>query len=274
MYHYVSLLPGNDSQATMTEVLVKTPNILGFLKRYQWVDLEPQRDVYNLTEIEADRAFLASKGKTLTAMIEDKTFQAGVSVVPAYVTTVPCGNGDKIGLAAVRWNRTNADGFLNLLAVIGKRFGRKTGFRGIATQETAPGLTATQYSETGYNADAYGQYYIDISNVLASCETKMYFHANFIPQNQAELTDIQDRAAHVLQFGGPDLWPDSYSLNKQVYPYYVSFQGPKFIGVSMESYRDYTMTELLTKANQLGVTELFWQYVPAFTKAIATINKG
>lgn len=277
MNHYVSLLSGNDSQETMDGVFKKAPNAKGVMKRYQWKELEPEQNVYDLRSMESDRAFLASRGKVLLPMIEDKSFTPNNNPCPSYAQVVEnkLSFSDQIGLTGVRWEPATKAGFIEMLSVVGKRFGRKAGFGGICTQESAPSMTAEQYDATGYTAEKYAQYYIDISNALASTETKMYWFANFIPRGQQEVQTVLDNAGRTLQFGGPDLWPDSTALNRQTYPYYVAHDGPKFIQISNDSYRDYTNEQLLAKAAVLGVSELFWVYLPAFnTRAVQVIAKG
>lgn len=255
--HYVSLLPGNDSQATMKQVLTKAPSIEGILKRYQWIELEPERDLYDFRQIESDRAFLAAEGKTLLPMVEDKTFEL-INPCPAYAKVLQNGTG---GYTAVRWDPNTRRGFSSLVHAMGVRFGGQ--LRGIATQETAPGLNASQLETTGYTPERYVDYYVDLSYRLASVNVPLYWHANFMPQRQASIGDVLKDASSNLLLGGPDNWPDNVSLNERMYPFYENFIRTKFIGNSPPAY-DYTYQELMDNAVRLGVSELFWVYTPRF----------
>lgn len=261
MDHYLYLLPNRSSTAIMSEALTKAPTIKGFLKHYPWAALEQEKDVYDFRTIESDRAFLAERGKVLIPMIADKTFVAGTNNCPAHVRVEANNPG---GTTAVRWDPSTREAFTNLLAVLAARFSGEEGFRGIATQETAPGLTASQLVSTSYTPETYVDYYLELAERLNREGVLMYWHANYMPQKQAGIGDVLKNATPNLMLGGPDNWPDNKSLVDRMYPFYKSeFIRTKFIGHSPDSY-NYTYKDLMANAKLLGVSEILWVYTPRF----------
>lgn len=270
MLHYASLLPGNASRETMAKALSQAPQLAGFLKRYQWKTVEPEKCLYDFREIEADRAFLAERGKVLIPMIEDKTFTP-VNPNPSYALTLDNGTG---GYTAVRWDAETAQGLAELLAAIGASMGHKAGFGGIATQETAPGLSPSYLDETGYTAAGYGELYLELAYMLDTLGVPMYWHANYIPRGQDIIGSVLANAPENMLMGGPDCWPGDEKLIKNVYPYYRDSYRTNFVGMSVPSY-EYPVKDLIIFARDtLQAETLFWVYVPQFVNRVAPVLKN
>jgi len=70
--HYIALMSCCDSPQTMAASM--KPGVKGFMKRYQWKELEPTQGNYNFSEIQADLTWCAAHGMQLIIMVEDKTF--------------------------------------------------------------------------------------------------------------------------------------------------------------------------------------------------------
>lgn len=251
--HYISLPAGNDSVQTMQDLLGKCTKIKGFLKRYRWVDLEPRQNTYDLWEIAQDVAFCEANQVRLVAMVEDKSFNGLSSPVPVYAKAV---QNSTQGYTAVRWEPETKEGYLNLFRTIDGRFWSSSGLEGLATQETAPSLSAETLGYAKYDPLEYAQVYKDIGAVLGS---SFYWFFNYFPQDQSQIGEIIKTDPYI-NVGGPDLWPNDPTLVKKAYTYYPLAQR-RFIHVSLPSYDQDTVPSLYKYARDtLKVQTMFWVY--------------
>jgi hypothetical protein len=109
--------------------------------------LEPSKGVYDFSIVDADLAYLASKGRTLFIQLQDATFDPKFKAVPDYLLNdefdggalLQRGDGGDDGWTAKRWNKTVRKRFAALLQALGERFDGRV--EGINLQETAIGVT-------------------------------------------------------------------------------------------------------------------------------------
>jgi hypothetical protein len=85
--HYI-LLPMMSDRSMLEsriEELADIPVVRGYQRRYFWIDLEPERDTYNFSQIIEDLNYVQSKGKLLVVQIQFKTpYNNRVFILPIY----------------------------------------------------------------------------------------------------------------------------------------------------------------------------------------------
>ena len=222
--HYIALMRGNDSQATMAAAI--KPGVKGFLKRYTWRELEPSQGQYNFSEMKSDLDFAASQGMHLIAMVEDKTFVNEVPA-PAYLSWLTPRN-QAGGWTIARWAPQVVTRHKALLSAIGARFDGHPNFEGVATQETAPSLGNAELNATGYTPEKFRDALIEILSHGAQVlpKSRMFFFMNYLPKQQSYLGDVAAAVASKgVVMGGPDVMPDEHALQEHTYPFYREFAG-------------------------------------------------
>lgn len=253
------------------------PGVVGFMKRYTWRSLEPSLGVYDFSELQDDLNTAASQGMHLIAMIEDKTFtleRPTSAYLDAYTLRNRAG-----GYTVVRWSPYVVTRWKALVKAIGQRFDGNSAFEGIATQETALGFDDATLNANGYTPEKYRDSYIDIlSDASVTLPTsRVFWFMNFFPRKQDYIGSVASAVASKgVVMGGPDVWPDSKSLQSVTYPFYDQFAGkmPLFGQVEPVCYslphmsgtystKYWTMPELFKYArDNLYVNYMFWVRVP------------
>jgi hypothetical protein len=266
--HYITIGTSNGRRGTYYKRvngsnpnLLTLPGVRGVQVRYLWRDLEPTAGTYTFgtvkttypdseRTIRADLWRARQNNSNLIIMVEDRTFDghpdrsppvAPTNPMPAdlqasaYVVlvTTGAGSGDSnTGYTAVRWNATVATRFRALIQALGNAFDADPNWYGIAFQETAIGMDATQRDATGYNVLPDGQVYRDaIIEMLKKASdafptSRTFWYTNFFPTPATDyrLEEIADTiktyrgGSHGIIMGGPDILPDNGTLNDRVYP--------------------------------------------------------
>jgi hypothetical protein len=281
--HYIALMSYDDSTKMMAASM--KPGVKGFLKRYDWRELEPTQGNYNFAEIQSDLIWCAANGMQLVVMIEDKSFRGGTNPAPTYLASyaVPNMGG---GHTMLRWNPTVVTRFKALVTALGARFDSNKAFEGIATQETAPSLSATALSANGYTPEKYRDSYISILTAAATAmpTSRVFWYMNFMPGNNSG-SYLGAIAAAVASkgvvMGCPDVAPDSKALQTRTYPLFDQFYGkmPLFGQVeglvyehlhttSGYSTKYWTMTEIYFFAKtEMHANYMFWVRLPVASPA-------
>lgn len=275
--HYIALMSYSDTTKTMAASM--KPGVKGFMKRYQWKDLEPTKGSYNFSEIQADLTWCAANGMQLILMIEDKTFGSGaINPAPDYIAQYAAKNLGG-GYTMIRWDPVVVSRFNALTAALGAKFDSNKAFEGIATQESAPSLSGTTLKAYGYTPEKYRDSYINTLSAAAAAmpTSRVFWFMNFIPGNQTYIASIATAVAPKgVLMGGPDVAPDNYALQTKTYPYYDQFYGkmPLFGQIEGMCYEHlhatsgystkyWTMTELYKYAKtDLHVNYMFWVRLP------------
>lgn len=291
--HWVQFQAGDDSQSTMLTAYNANTAIKGVLKRFYWNELESGATegaaVYNFTEILSDLAWCAARGLKYAFMIVDKTFTTdssnGANPLPAYLAHKALWyTGGDGGYMTLRWDtyvvaRMKALISAAATAILGNA--NAATFEGIATQETAVGLSDTQLSSNGYSAAIYADYYIELCSYISiALPNRRYFwFFNYISGGQAEIDRVitESMAVGNMVAGGPDCWPTSAAgdaLRRLTYPKYAahkdevglhvgmsvpSYQQPTAVGAATPPYM--SMNDVFLYARDtLHVNYVFWMW--------------
>ncbi len=249
--HWIVMSRGADSQALMQQAV--QPGVVGVVKRYTWLSLEPTPGAYQFSTLASDLAWAAANGMRLVMMIEDKTFVMERPDPPYLDAYTPRNRAG--GYTMARWTPTVVTRFNALVKAIGAQFDSNSNFEGIATQETSLGLDAQTLSAFGYTPEKYRDSYINtLTASTASLPTsRVFWFMNFLVGNQAYIGAIASAVASTgVVMGGPDVWPDNQSLQSAVYPFYTQFFGkmPLFGQVENVCYSEPHMTD--------GYTSKYW----------------
>jgi hypothetical protein len=246
------------------------PGVRGVQIRYTWRSLEPTEGTYDFAKLKSDLDLVASHGAVLIAMVVDKSFDASVPT-PDYLAskTVPNNPG---GYTVLRWDPVVLKRFQALTTAIGAAFDTHPGLEAVATQESAPSLTAAQLASAGYTPEAYRDSLIAMLTSMKQAlpSSQVFWYMNFIPQKQSYIAAIAAAVAPLgVSMGGPDILPESASLVAQTYPLYGQFSGkmPLFCSAQFDSYEHvksstgdyYTMQEIFEFGrDQLHVSYVLW----------------
>lgn len=272
--HYIALMSYFDTPKAMAAS--KRPGVKGFMKRYQWKELEPTKGNYDFAEIQADLNWCATNGMQLIIMIEDKTFRSP-SPAPAYLAQYAAPNSGG-GYTMIRWDPVVVARFKALVAALG-RFDSNKAFEGIATQETAPSLSSATLKTYGYTPEKYRDAYIDVLSAAGTSlpTSRVFWFMNFFPGNNNYIATIATAVASKgVVMGGPDVAPDNYALQTKSYPFYDQLYGvlPMFGQVEGLCYRHqhatsgyttkyWTMLELYKFARtDMHANYMFWVRLP------------
>ncbi len=212
--------------------IVQTPGLKGVQLRYFWKSIETAEGVYDFSKIESDLAVVSEAQKYLVVFFEDKSFKNGVRYTPQYLWdeyTVPSGksmNGEE-GFVAKRWDSFVVDKISDLMEAMAQRFDAEPWFEGVAFQETAIGLNDYNSNLYNYTPEAYRDALIDmlINTKTSFKSSQVFWYMNFLAGHQGYIRSVANAIApHKVLMGGPDILPDSYSLNNLVYSFYPEFK--------------------------------------------------
>ncbi|MBW2536518.1 MAG: hypothetical protein JRI55_33855, partial [Deltaproteobacteria bacterium] len=93
-------LEPTDGDAEIVDSL--RPGVSGVQIRYTWRSLEPTQGQYDLSQLESDLDLVASEGRHLIAMVEDKSFN-GSMPTPNYLSSYTLPNKPG-GYTVMRWD--------------------------------------------------------------------------------------------------------------------------------------------------------------------------
>ncbi len=234
--HYVAI-SANESVSSIEDL--DEPAVVGVNKRYDWSDLEPQKDAYQFSGIKADLDFLRQHHKQLVVFIEDKTFQPGQNPLPAYLSAYALPN--LRGITAKRWDPVVIDRYLALVRALAKAFNTDPNFEGMATEESALMIRPDVQQAQGYTPEIYRDALIKIliESSRAMSQSQVFWYMNHLEGHDDYLGDI---AAAVVPYrvvmGGPDILPFRKRL-QETYKLYDRFNGKLklFCSAQDDSYR-------------------------------------
>ena len=269
--HWIVMDRGAESQALMQDAI--RPGVVGIVKRYTWLSLEPTQGAYQFSTIASDLAWAAANGMRLIVMIEDKTFvleRPDPPYLDAYTPRNVAG-----GYTMARWSPTVVTRFNALIKALGAQFDKNNNFEGIATQETALQLDSQTLNAFGYTPEKYRDSYINTltASTVSLPTSRVFWFMNFLVGNQAYIGSIASAVASTgVVMGGPDVRPDDQALQSRTYPFYTQFYGkmPLVGQVENSCYsephmtsgyqtKDWTMPELFAYArNNMHVNYMFW----------------
>ncbi|OPZ16221.1 MAG: hypothetical protein BWZ10_01509 [candidate division BRC1 bacterium ADurb.BinA364] len=255
--------------------------------RYYWRDLEPEKDKYDFSRIEADLARLQTMGKRLVMQLMDRRFHSPERPLPDYLYDDPVYGGGaepyvgKTGSVARLWDSEVLQRKKALIAALGRRFDSEPFFEGFCFEETAIAIdkqNAAGFTHQGY-LDALKQL------VSAACaafpNSTVIEYANWLAAPEGALDELA-RHCHACGagWGGPDVVPDNapgrpagksrikgYAIAEQYagkMPLGYAVQTPTFGGKE----GTYTLDEIYDMGvNRLRLNYMFWIRVegPAYS---------
>jgi hypothetical protein len=275
-----------DREAILDSDFYLNPGIAGAQITYPWKRLEPQKDIYDFSEIEEDLFFLESKGKKLFIQIQDVTFDSTIVAVPKYLLTesiyhggvnsqyefVANGKPIKAGWVARRWDPKVAERFHQLLKKLAEKFDGR--IEGINLPETSVefqkknGLLPDGFTYKSY-VEAIKKNMLVLKTYFKKSVPLLY--ANFMPGDSVkDLKEIYNYAKEIrLGMGGPDIkvyrkaqMDNSYPLIRNmagIAPTGVAVQEGNYDVLNPKTGKQVTVPEIMEFAqNYLKLTYVFW----------------
>lgn len=246
------------------------PVCMGIVMPYEWVELEPTQNNYNLTRMIADLAQCIALGINLIPLITVRTFKSTDNPAPAYLNRLPYTSVYNVsggGVQMARWNPFVMTRMDALIQKIGSTFDFCPNFYAIATQETACNLDDNNGPGGGYVGSTQDNLKYNADDYLDALKAEVLSIRKWLPRgrpfsyhNFIPLDDPSIRTPNVAHggatyanayalfvtanggvIGGPDLLPDG-NLNPGVYNDYVHVaaqgypaNGPSFIAAQSHS---------------------------------------
>lgn len=208
-----------DRDALRDHPLLTHSRFEGAQVMYRWATLEPEKGVYDFSEIREDYAYLASYGKKLFVQLQDATFSTRWKGAPSYLFTEEYDGGvieqrddegNPEGWTAKRWNPAVQKRFAALLLALGEEFDGK--IEGINLQESAIGVSSeydASFSPALY-AESLKVNMLALKRAFPRSVTMQY--ANFMPgewlpwEDEGYLRSIYSYGEEIgVGLGAPDL---------------------------------------------------------------------
>jgi len=188
---------------------------------YSWKQLEPEKGVYDFSNIEDDIKYLKLYGKKLFIQLQDASFSVKRIPVPDYLLSDEYAGGavyqrddndNPEGWVAKRWNKNVQERFSMLLKELGSRFDGV--IEGINFQESAIGISkkfVSDFSDTLY-VESLKRNMFSLKKSFPKSTTMQY--ANFMPgewlpwEDNGYLKSIYKYGEEIgVGLGAPDLMP-------------------------------------------------------------------
>jgi len=280
---------GRDREKIRDPAFYNNPTITGAQIRYAWRQLEPEKDVYNFSEIEEDLKFLASKGKKLFIQVQDATFSKEYHAVPQYLISDTTYHGGEArqwgevsyyGYVARRWDPMVAARFYKLLHKLSEQFDGK--IEGINLPETSIDVSEKElpgdFSEQAYTTAV--KEYMKVTRECFKSSTPILY-ANFMTGGPKRLKELYDYAEEIgMGMGGPDIKVNKPFQMANSYPLLRAISGKVITGVAVQdgnydvlnvkTNKKVTIPEILDFAkNYLKLNYIFWcTEEPYYTKEV------
>lgn len=209
-----------DRESLQNHLLLDHDRFAGAQIMYSWATLEPERGVYDFSQIEEDIAYLRPHGKRLWVQLQDATFSPKYRGSPTYLNTAEFDGGEvpqytesgqHEGWVAKRWNPEVRERFAHLLQALGQAFDGQ--LAGINLQETAIGVAVADpsFSPADY-VEAVKANMTALKEAFPTSATMQY--ANFMPgewlpwEDEGYLRSIYAHGEAIgVGLGAPDLMP-------------------------------------------------------------------
>ena len=216
-----------------------SPAVKGIVRRYQWRSLEPKRDQYDFSAIQADLNECKRYGKQLIVMIFDKSFVKSKSVCPAYLDPIMMTTFQ--GKIPYRWTDLYVERFNALTAAIGHDFDSHPNFEGINLQETSLAISEEMIAQIPAEHAYSPQKYVKalenfvIAAAKAMPASRVFWFQNFLAGG-VPVPDTLPRSfiPYRVVMGGPDILPARKAHVQAVYPKYDMYYGKLPLCCSMQ----------------------------------------
>lgn len=252
--HWVRHQLGNDDASDFTAAFSAAPSLKCAVMNVYWSEVEPTSGAFDFTVPLSRLATCAAASKYFAILFMDLSYtndsSLGAAMLPSDLAgdTRYCRTTTRSGHVSIRWNPVVAGRLRALwdawISAVNSS-GNAAWFAGIASQETAHGLSSADLTDTGYTASKYAQVYIENARHLQSAMPGKYylFFTNHFTGGRDWIDTIINTCAPLGNFmaGGPDDWWTSSQgggLRSDFYPRLLNHkdQCPIFIGMSPPSY--------------------------------------
>ncbi|MBN1187843.1 MAG: hypothetical protein JXB49_36555 [Bacteroidales bacterium] len=222
--HYVAVGPNFDIS---TLQYLDEPAIVGVNKRYNWCDLEPEKDVYDLSSIENDLEYLVSHKKQLVVFFIDRSFWIK-GAMPSYLSEYEL-EANGYGYTNLRWYPEVMNRFVKICTEIGRKFDSNKHFEGIALQESSLDLKQSDYEKYNYTAVKYRNSIIYILKNLRKGlpKSNIFWYGNFIPGDWEgkNIRKVLDNITNLdISYGVPDILPYHEGYNQSTYKIFEEYK--------------------------------------------------
>lgn len=279
--------------------MLARPDIEGGQIIYPWRQLEPEKDQYDFSKLEADLAVAESLHKKLFIIIGDRTFSLQWRGMPDYLSTDPVYQGGIVyqynypgsapdpkqvanGQVAMQWIPAVRQRFQKLIQALATRFDGH--IAGIELGETAMDAHLKD-GEKGFTCDGY--FDAEMDNIAAARKafhkTDVVLAANFWPCEWNDSRHYMSRAfayaaANRIAVGGPDIMPFNQAQMKNAYPFLHDYRGKlKLVAMAVQeptleyvcpaTGKPCTKEEFVSYGRDyLGVEIIFWAYIAPWLK--------
>jgi len=290
--HYLDL-PGGMLAGKGGDALLECAahrGVRGVTARFTWRRLEPKRDQYDFSGIDALFARAAKLGKPAMVFIGDKSFSKDGVDVPDYVVTEldglvlidPNGNAKQLkrgggGSMPRRWDPRVNERYLRLLGELGRRYDTHEGFESLLFQETHSGgfLVGPTYKTEDHLAAIRARLQAARA-AMPHTQVCQYTNANFDDRLKEPAVPIGEYLREIRgMLGAPDILPFQPTQAKGLHPHYTRLNGviPLSAAMQNDSYRHkqphlaedgrvVPMDEMLDFAlDKMHLNHVVWNYV-------------
>ena len=219
--HYITV-PNYADKDMVVQEISSVSAIRGVQLRYEWKELEPQKDVYDFSKIDADIAKFSLVNKKLVIFLMTKSF-VDSSALPPYMDNYVYRYGatTKPGWNIKLWENEAKVRLEALVKALGAKYDSNPNVEAITFNETSLGdglITASQleayFTNMIYVVEKASAYFRNTSVVQ---------FVNYPKSILPKLTEAMLKAK--VSVGGPDIFPKDKGLLTGAYTYYSKFNG-------------------------------------------------
>jgi len=218
--HYITF-PDYVNKAAVSQEISSVNAIRGVQIRYNWKDLEPQKDVYDFSKIDADIEIFSKINKKLVIFLMTKSF-VDSSPLPQYMVAYAYKHStDKPGYNIKLWENEAKLRLEALIKALGKKYDSNPNVEALTFNETSLGnalITSVQLDGFFNNLI----YVLEKAHLYFPNTTVVQF-VNYPKSILLKLTDAMIKSK--IAIGGPDIFPKDKGLVSGVYTYYSKFNG-------------------------------------------------
>lgn len=257
------------------------PGLYRVQRRAYWRDLEGRPGDYSpgyrFIERDLDECERLGIPHYALQILSHRTYVKGLLPCPAdlaeHCTAYTSGHPEGKTIEGMTYHWWGPDEYLTerLIAVyeaMARRFDAHPIFSGLASEETATGLTDAQEEEAGYTAEramvAIDRLVRRVTSAMPACTFDLYM--NYLPKANTRMIELARSLADVegWRWGGPDVLPDNAGLGRWLYPQMreVGDEVRKFLCMQHTSINLNRHADNVAFAREIGVEALYWNDDP------------
>jgi hypothetical protein len=221
--HYMMLYI-NDADRSQTLIsrcneIANEPAIVGIQFRLKWAAVEPQKDHYDWSKVDAALEACRQVGKRVMVQVVDRKFgatsvESARGMIPDYIIDTPSlgatyTTGGHAGHVVPNlWRQSVMDRVIAMGQAFAGRYDREAYFEAYAGEESIPGFGTTarpgDYSDTGWRVQL--ERWLSAMQV-AWPHTTIVQYFNWLSGGDAQLTSFAQAISRTgAAFGGPDVF--------------------------------------------------------------------